>query len=49
LSFSIGSLDPDPNPDWEFGSGSKKEKIIHKKEKKGSSCFEVLRGGLKAK
>jgi hypothetical protein len=42
-------LDLDPDPHWEYGSGSRRAKMTYKSEKKSSfEVLDVLFGGPKA-
>jgi hypothetical protein len=36
---SIGSVEPDPDSDWESGSGSRGQKLPHKERKK---CRNIM-------
>jgi uncharacterized protein with von Willebrand factor type A (vWA) domain len=36
MRIHFGWLDPDPDPQWEYGSGSSLAKMIHKSEENSS-------------
>jgi hypothetical protein len=40
ICIYFGRQDPDPDPHWEYGSGSRRTKITHKSEE--NSSFEML-------